>query len=182
MPCEGSLAAATDHRIAISGDSTDPESRSARGKNLAEASCLRAAHRSRRQRPRRPAPCSYASPSRTSTTCEGLTPTASPPSASLSHAKVPVVLRDASSSRRATSSAGPSTATHSPVVSRSRVLGTGGAYLPRRATGRLRSLCVPLTAIVIHVTRPGARADALLAAATRRLGRGTPAADERGHV
>jgi hypothetical protein len=62
------------------------------------------------------------------------------------------------------------------------VLGTGGAYLPRRATGRLRSLCVPLTAIVIHVTRPGARADALLAAATRRLGRGTPAADERGHV
>jgi hypothetical protein len=41
---------------------------------------------------------------------------------------------------------------------------------------------VPLTAIVIHVTRPGERAAALVAAATSHLGRETPPADERGHI
>jgi hypothetical protein len=41
---------------------------------------------------------------------------------------------------------------------------------------------VPLTAIVVHVTRPGRRADELLAAVATRLGRETPIADERGHV
>jgi hypothetical protein len=39
---------------------------------------------------------------------------------------------------------------------------------------------VPLTAIVVHVTRPGGRADELLAA--KQLGRGPPIPDERGHV
>jgi len=41
---------------------------------------------------------------------------------------------------------------------------------------------VPLTAIVVHVTRPGVRADELLAGLAERLGRGTPSPDERGHV
>jgi predicted Rdx family selenoprotein len=41
---------------------------------------------------------------------------------------------------------------------------------------------VPLTAIVVHVTRPGGRADELLAAMTEHLGRETLAPDERGHV
>jgi hypothetical protein len=46
----------------------------------------------------------------------------------------------------------------------------------------LRSSLVPLTAIVVHVTRPGDRADTLLAAVANQLGRETPTADERGHV
>jgi hypothetical protein len=48
--------------------------------------------------------------------------------------------------------------------------------------GALRSALVPLTAIVVHVTRPGGRADELLAAMTEHLGRETLAPDERGHV
>jgi hypothetical protein len=41
---------------------------------------------------------------------------------------------------------------------------------------------VPLTAIVVHVTHPGDRANALLADVAGRLGRQTPTADDRGHV
>ena len=41
---------------------------------------------------------------------------------------------------------------------------------------------MPLTAIVVHVTRPGGRADELLAAIAKHLGRGTQTPDERGHV
>jgi hypothetical protein len=41
---------------------------------------------------------------------------------------------------------------------------------------------VPLTAIVVHVTRPGGRADELLAAVAKQLGGGTQIPDERGHV
>jgi hypothetical protein len=41
---------------------------------------------------------------------------------------------------------------------------------------------VPLTAIVVHVTRPGARADELLAALAGNLGRENQRPDERGHV
>jgi hypothetical protein len=41
---------------------------------------------------------------------------------------------------------------------------------------------VPLTAIVVHVTRPGNRADELLAAVAKHLGGGTQIPDERGHV
>jgi hypothetical protein len=41
---------------------------------------------------------------------------------------------------------------------------------------------VPLTAIIVYVTRPGGRADELLAAVAKQLGRGPPIADERGHV
>ena len=41
---------------------------------------------------------------------------------------------------------------------------------------------MPLTAIVVHVTRPGTRADALLTAVATHLGRGAQAPDERGHV
>jgi hypothetical protein len=41
---------------------------------------------------------------------------------------------------------------------------------------------VPLTAIVVHVTRPGPRADELLAALANHLGREMHAPDERGHV
>jgi hypothetical protein len=41
---------------------------------------------------------------------------------------------------------------------------------------------VPLTAIIVHVTRPGDRADALLTAVARHIGAATPTADERGHV
>jgi hypothetical protein len=41
---------------------------------------------------------------------------------------------------------------------------------------------VPLTAIVVHVTRPGQRANELLAAVAEHLGRATPIPDERGHV
>jgi hypothetical protein len=41
---------------------------------------------------------------------------------------------------------------------------------------------VPLTAIVVHVTRPGGRADELLAAVAEQLGRGPQIPDERGHV
>jgi hypothetical protein len=37
-------------------------------------------------------------------------------------------------------------------------------------------------AIVVHVTRPGGRADELLAAVARHLGGGTPIPDERGQV
>jgi hypothetical protein len=47
---------------------------------------------------------------------------------------------------------------------------------------RLRSALVPLTAIVVCVTRPGGRANELLAAVAKQLGRGPPIADERGHV
>jgi hypothetical protein len=48
--------------------------------------------------------------------------------------------------------------------------------------GALRSGLVPLTATVVHVTRPGGRANELLAAITEHLGRETLAPDERGHV
>jgi hypothetical protein len=41
---------------------------------------------------------------------------------------------------------------------------------------------VPLTAIVVHVMRPGRRADELLAAVAKHLGRGRQIPDERGHV
>jgi predicted Rdx family selenoprotein len=41
---------------------------------------------------------------------------------------------------------------------------------------------VPLTAIVVHVTRPGGRANELLAAVAEHLGRETLVPDERGHV
>jgi hypothetical protein len=41
---------------------------------------------------------------------------------------------------------------------------------------------VPLTAIVVHVTRPGGRADELLAAVAKQLGQESPIPDERGHV
>ncbi len=41
---------------------------------------------------------------------------------------------------------------------------------------------MPLTAIVVHVTRPGRRANELLAAVATQLGRETPIPDERGHV
>jgi hypothetical protein len=41
---------------------------------------------------------------------------------------------------------------------------------------------VPLTAIVVHVTRPGRRANELLAAVAKQLGRATPIPDERGHA
>jgi hypothetical protein len=41
---------------------------------------------------------------------------------------------------------------------------------------------VPLTAIIVHVTRPGGRANDLLAAVAEQLGGGTPIPDERGHV
>jgi predicted Rdx family selenoprotein len=47
---------------------------------------------------------------------------------------------------------------------------------------RLRSALVPLTAIIVHVMRPGRRADELLAAVAKNLGRGTQIPDERGHV
>jgi hypothetical protein len=48
---------------------------------------------------------------------------------------------------------------------------------------RLRSAVVPLTAIVVYVTRPGGRANELLAAVAKQLGRGgLPIPDERGHV
>jgi hypothetical protein len=41
---------------------------------------------------------------------------------------------------------------------------------------------VPLTVIVVHVTRPGGRANELLAAVAEQLRRGPPTPDERGHV
>jgi hypothetical protein len=41
---------------------------------------------------------------------------------------------------------------------------------------------VPLTAIVVHVMRPGRRADELLAAVAKHLGRARQIPDERGHV
>jgi predicted Rdx family selenoprotein len=41
---------------------------------------------------------------------------------------------------------------------------------------------VPLTAIVVHVTRRGGRANELLAAVAEHLGRETLVPDERGHV
>jgi hypothetical protein len=41
---------------------------------------------------------------------------------------------------------------------------------------------VPLTAIVLHVTRAGPRADELLAAVASHLGREIDPPDERGHV
>ena len=41
---------------------------------------------------------------------------------------------------------------------------------------------MPLTAIVVHVTRPGGRADELLAAVAKHLGGGAQIPDERGHV
>ena len=41
---------------------------------------------------------------------------------------------------------------------------------------------MPLTAIVVHVTRPGGRANELLAAVAKQLGRGPSIQDERGHV
>jgi hypothetical protein len=50
------------------------------------------------------------------------------------------------------------------------------------ARGPLRSAAVPLTAIVVHVTHPGPRADELLAAVASKLGRATLRPDERGHA
>ncbi len=50
---------------------------------------------------------------------------------------------------------------------------------------RRRGYCacqVPLTPIVVHVVRPGARSDALLAALAGHLGREVQPPDERGHV
>ena len=47
---------------------------------------------------------------------------------------------------------------------------------------RLRSAPVPLTAIIVHVTRPGRRADELLADVAKHLGRGAQIPDDRGHV
>ena len=41
---------------------------------------------------------------------------------------------------------------------------------------------MPLTPIVVHVVRPGARADELLAALAGHLGRAVAAPDELGHV
>jgi hypothetical protein len=41
---------------------------------------------------------------------------------------------------------------------------------------------VPLTAIVLHVVRPGTRADELLAGLVGPLGRAMHPPDERGHV
>ena len=41
---------------------------------------------------------------------------------------------------------------------------------------------MPLIAIVVHVTRPGRRADELLATVATQLGREAPITDERGHV
>ena len=41
---------------------------------------------------------------------------------------------------------------------------------------------MPLTAIVVHVTRPGGRANELLAAVAEQLGRGASIPDARGHV
>ena len=55
------------------------------------------------------------------------------------------------------------------------------AALPPPDWRSLRSALVPLTAIVVHVTRPGRRADELLAAVAKQLG-GTQIPDERGHV
>ena len=41
---------------------------------------------------------------------------------------------------------------------------------------------MPLTPIVVHVVRPGARSDALLAALAGHLGREVQPPDERGHA
>jgi hypothetical protein len=41
---------------------------------------------------------------------------------------------------------------------------------------------VPLTPIVVHVVRPGDRAEELLGALSRHLGRAVSAPDELGHV
>ena len=41
---------------------------------------------------------------------------------------------------------------------------------------------MPLTAVIVHVTRPGPRADELLAAVGSHLGQPMHAPDERGHV
>jgi hypothetical protein len=41
---------------------------------------------------------------------------------------------------------------------------------------------VPLTPIVVHVVRPGARSDELLAALASHLGRAVQPPDELGHV
>ena len=41
---------------------------------------------------------------------------------------------------------------------------------------------MPLTAIIVQVTRPGRRADELIAAVAEHLGRGPQVPDERGHV
>jgi predicted Rdx family selenoprotein len=49
-------------------------------------------------------------------------------------------------------------------------------------SGGIRSARVPLTAIIVHITQPGGRADELLAAVADRLGRETLVPDERGHV
>jgi hypothetical protein len=59
--------------------------------------------------------------------------------------------------------------------------GTGGSGGVCRCP-RIRSALVPLTAIIVHVMRPGRRADELLAAVAKDLGRGTLIPDERGHV
>jgi len=56
------------------------------------------------------------------------------------------------------------------------------AALPPPDWRSLRSALVPLTAIVVHVTRPGRRADELLAAVAKHLGRGTQIPDEQGYV
>jgi len=56
------------------------------------------------------------------------------------------------------------------------------SVLPRPDRRSLRSALVPLTAIVVHVTRPGRRADELLAAVDKHLGGATQIPDERGHV
>jgi hypothetical protein len=50
---------------------------------------------------------------------------------------------------------------------------------------RRRGYCaypVPLTPIVVHVVRPGPRADELLAALAEHLGRAVAPPDELGHV
>jgi hypothetical protein len=60
--------------------------------------------------------------------------------------------------------------------------GTGWLWAGCVGGPRLRSALVPLTAIVVHVMRPGRRADELLAAVAKHLGRGTQIPDERGHV
>jgi hypothetical protein len=60
----------------------------------------------------------------------------------------------------------------------------GGApfVLPRRTAKGILCWKVPLTPIVVHVVRPGERADELLAALAGHLGRPLAPPDELGHV
>jgi hypothetical protein len=56
-------------------------------------------------------------------------------------------------------------------------------HAPWEATAkRLVCVKVPLTPIVVHVVRPGARAEELLVALSRHLGQEISAPDELGHV